>query len=75
MFFQSKTVLVSSPQNKKNYQKQSKSKTLETSVYPCSCVGLIIAHFDEHINYASGSLIGKNLILTAASNIYRREEH
>jgi len=33
----------------------------------------LIIHFEEHKHYATGSLIGKNIILTAASNIYNKD--
>jgi V8-like Glu-specific endopeptidase len=40
------------------------------SVYPYSCVGLLIVEFKGGVIYRNGFLIGNNLVMTAASNIF-----
>lgn len=50
-----------------------KKRVEDLSVYPYSCIGLLLVYFDQILKCGTGSLIGKNLILTAASNIFERE--
>lgn len=49
-----------------------KKRVSDPTVYPYSCIGLLIINFNENIVYATGSLIGKNVVFTAASNVYDR---
>ena len=42
-------------------------------MYPYSCIGLLEVRINDKIVYGTGSLIGKNTIITAASNIYDKE--
>ena len=43
---------------------------LMPSVYPYSCIGMVIVEFKSGIVYRSGFLVGNNLVMTAATNIF-----
>lgn len=58
---------------KKRGLKNIKKSVSDSSTYPYSCIGLLIVYFDDVLKCGTGSLIGKNLILTAASNIFDKE--
>lgn len=48
-------------------------KQFETSAYPYSCIGLLIISYKERCKVGTGCLIGPNLVLTAASNVYHKD--
>jgi V8-like Glu-specific endopeptidase len=58
---------------KRRGAKIAKKPVGDTTVYPYSCIGLLVASFDGVLRCGTGSLISKNLILTAASNILDKE--
>lgn len=42
--------------------------------YPASAIGLLISHFDaDVVQYGTATLVHRNIIVTAASNVYKRE--
>lgn len=53
--------------------KAIKKKLVLPSVYPYSCIGLLLITFKERFCCGTGFLVGRNLIMTAASNIYDKE--
>ena len=55
-----------------NVQAMSKN-ILMPSVYPYSCVGMVVVEFRSGVVYRSGFLVGINLVMTAATNIFDKE--
>ena len=43
---------------------------LMPSVYPYSCIGMVVVEFKTGVVYRSGFLVGNNLVMTAATNIF-----
>lgn len=48
-------------------------KQFQTQTYPYSCIGLIIVSYKDRVKFGTGCLIGPNLILTTASNVYHKD--
>lgn len=48
-------------------------RLFQSSIYPYSCIGLIIVSFKDRCSFGTGCLIGPNIVFTAASNVYQKE--
>lgn len=55
-------------------EKGAKKKSFTPTSYPYSCIGALVAYFKESCSVATGCLIGPNLVITAASNVCRKED-
>jgi hypothetical protein len=54
-------------------EKVIKKKSFQSSTYPYSCIGLIIVSYKDRCSFGTGCLIGPNLVLTAASNVFHKD--
>jgi V8-like Glu-specific endopeptidase len=54
-------------------EKMIMKKQFQSSTYPYSCLGLIIISYKDKYSFGTGCLIGPNLVLTAANNVYHKD--
>lgn len=59
--------------NENVYGPDTRKKIEETRKYPYSCIGLVTGRFGTIISNGSGCLIGPDIVLTCAHNLYDRE--
>ena len=55
-------------------QKLEKQMVSDTGVYPYTCIVLLLIYFDNELLYRNGCMIDQGIVLTAASNIYDKQQ-